>query len=123
MEAFTEYLEKVDDPQHKERLNNVFDWVQETFPNLGGKIAWNQPMLTDHETFILGFSTAKAHMSIAPEKAAIERFSDRIKQAGYSQTPLLFRIPWKSPVDYELLKDIIAFNIEDKADCTTFWRK
>ncbi|WP_172250914.1 iron chaperone [Saccharibacillus deserti] len=123
MSVFAEYLTKIDDPLQKERLENVFAWVQETFPNLGTKIAWNQPMFTDHDTFILAFSSAKAHMSVAPEAAAMQRFSSRIEQAGYAQTAQLFRIPWKMPVDYELLQDLIAFNIEDKADCTTFWRK
>ncbi|WP_172193837.1 iron chaperone [Saccharibacillus qingshengii] len=123
MDVFAEYLAKVDDPLQKERLENVFAWVQEAFPNLGTKMAWNQPMFTDHDTFILAFSSAKAHMSVAPEAAAMQHFSSRIEQAGYTQTAQLFRIPWKMPVDYELLQDLIAFNIEDKADCTTFWRK
>lgn len=122
MEVFNEYLDKIDDPLQKERLEHVLQWVGDEFPQLGAKIAWNQPMFTDHETFIVGFSTAKAHLSVAPEKAAIETFGERIVQAGYTHTPQLFRIPWKSPVDYELLRDLIAFNIEDKADCTTFWR-
>ncbi|QDH23388.1 iron chaperone [Saccharibacillus brassicae] len=122
MEVFNEYLDKIDDPLQKERLEHVLQWISDEFPQLGSKIAWNQPMFTDHETFIVGFSTAKAHLSVAPEKAAIEVFSERIGQAGYTHTPQLFRIPWKTPVDYELLRDLIAFNIEDKADCTTFWR-
>ncbi|NGZ74525.1 iron chaperone [Saccharibacillus alkalitolerans] len=123
MENFAEYLDKIDDPLQKERTETVLNWVHETFPGLGRKVAWNQPMFTDHETFIIAFSTAKAHMSVAPETAAIERFAARIVQAGYSHTNQLFRIPWKASVDYELLRDIVAFNIEDKTDCQTFWRK
>lgn len=49
-------------------------------------------------------------------------FSERIDAAGYSQTNNLFRIKWTQEVDYRLLKDIIQFNIDDKADCSTFWR-
>ncbi|OWR32741.1 iron chaperone [Saccharibacillus sp. O23] len=122
-EAFAEYLEKIDDPLQKERLENILNWVHDTFPNLGMRIAWNQPMFTDHETFIIAFSTAKAHMSVAPEMPVIERFASKVVQAGYTHTNQLFRIPWKVPVDYELLKEIIEFNIADKAECTTFWRK
>ncbi len=33
------------------------------------------------------------------------------------------RIKWDMDVDYQLLKDIIDYNIEDKKDCQTFWRK
>lgn len=122
-EVFAEYLEKIDDPLQKERLEHVLAWTHEAFPNLGMRIAWNQPMFTDHDTFIIAFSTAKAHMSVAPEMPVIERFANKIVQAGYTHTNQLFRIPWKVPVDYELLKEIIEFNIADKAECTTFWRK
>ena len=40
-------------------------------------------MFTDHETFIIGFSVAKQHMSVAPEKAGIRQFSNEIVLAGY----------------------------------------
>ncbi|MNG33905.1 hypothetical protein D3C84_1202630 [compost metagenome] len=62
-------------------------------------------------------------MAIAPEKVGIAQFADEIVQAGYDHTDLLMRIKWNRPVDYALLERIIAFNIADKADCSTFWRK
>ena len=62
-------------------------------------------------------------MSVAPEQVAMARFEKDIEQAGYEQTKELFRIKWKSPVDFELLGKMIEFNISDKADCTTFWRE
>lgn len=40
-------------------------------------------MFTDHDTFIIGFSAAKHHMAVAPEKAGIVRFSKENVQAGY----------------------------------------
>lgn len=123
MAVFDEFTSRIENPANRERLEEVLGWVAEQFPNLASKIAWNQPMFTDHETFIIGFSVSKQHMSVAPERAAITRFSDEIVQAGYDHTDQLFRIKWNLPVDYNLLGRIIAFNIEDKADCTTFWRK
>ncbi|URN96261.1 MAG: iron chaperone [Candidatus Pristimantibacillus lignocellulolyticus] len=122
MEVFAEYLEKIDNPQHRERMEEIFTWVMNTFTELEPKIAWNQPMFTDHDTFIIGFSISKNHMSIAPEIPGINQFSNEIVQAGYDHTKNLFRIKWTSPVDYTLLKKIIEFNIMDKADCKTFWR-
>ncbi|WP_458120084.1 iron chaperone [Paenibacillus sp. Z6-24] len=123
MEVFAEYLNSIDDPLQRERTEYVLSWVGETFPDLVPKIAWNQPMFTDHETFIIAFSVAKKHLSIAPEKAGIHQFADRIVQAGYTHTNQLFRIPWKSPVDFALLQEVIKFNISDKENCTTFWRQ
>ena len=123
MEGFAEYLARIGNPQHRARAEEVLGWVTKRFFNLAPGIAWNQPMFTDHGTFIIGFSTAKNHLAVAPERAGIVRFSGRIAQAGYEHTRELIRIPWDSPVDFSLLEEIIRFNIRDKADCATFRRR
>ncbi|EST11383.1 iron chaperone [Sporolactobacillus laevolacticus] len=123
MEVFADYLAHIDNPEHRARTEEVLAWITKKFPNLKPKIAWNQPMFTDHGTFIIGFSVAKHHLAVGPEKAGIDHFSDEIVQAGYDHTKLLVRIKWERPVDYSLLEKMIAFNIMDKADCSTFWRK
>ncbi|KIL34244.1 iron chaperone [Cohnella kolymensis] len=123
MEVFAEYLAHIDDPQHRARTEEVLTWVIKKFPNLMPKIAWNQPMFTDHGTFIIGFSIAKHHLAVAPERAGINHFSDDIVHAGYDHSKELVRIQWDSPVDFSLLEKMIEFNILDKADCSTFWRK
>ncbi|QDS34096.1 iron chaperone [Brevibacillus brevis] len=123
MEVFEEFLARMDNPQHRSRTEEVMGWVTKRFPNLMPKIAWNQPMFTDHGTFIIGFSVAKHHLAVSPERAGIIHFSDEIVQAGYDHTKELVRIPWDSPVDFSLLEKMIEFNILDKADCSTFWRK
>ncbi|MGN7763938.1 iron chaperone [Paenibacillus sp. 22594] len=122
MEVFAEYLANIANPQHRARTEEVLTWVIKKFPNLVPKIAWNQPMFTDHGTFIIGFSIAKHHLAVAPEKAVINHFSDTIVQAGYNHTQQLVRIQWDKPVDFSLLETLIDFNILDKADCSTFWR-
>ncbi|MDX8046501.1 iron chaperone [Gracilibacillus sp. S3-1-1] len=123
MEVFADFLSKIENSQHRKRMEELFDWIQEQFPTLEPVIKWNQPMYTDHGTFIIGFSVAKHHMSVAPEQPGITRFTDQIEEAGYDYTKELIRIKWNSSVDYDLLEEIIAFNIMDKADCSTFWRK
>ncbi|MDN4077316.1 iron chaperone [Paenibacillus polymyxa] len=123
MEAFAEYLAHIDNPQHQARTEEVLAWVIKKFPNLRPKIAWKQPMFTDHGTFIIGFSVAKHHLAVAPERAGIHHFSDLIVQSGYNHTKQLVRIQWDSPVDFALLEKMIEFNILDKADCSTFWRE
>lgn len=120
---FEEYLGKIEDEAHQERVRTVLNWVQETFPQLEQRYAWNQPMFTDHGTFIIGFSVAKPHMAFAPEGPVMEEFADQIAAAHYNPGKKFGRIKWTQDVDYDLLKQIIAFNIADKADCTTFWRK
>jgi uncharacterized protein YdhG (YjbR/CyaY superfamily) len=123
MEIFAEYLSHIDNPQNRAQMEEVLYWVAQRFPNLEHRIAWNQPMFTDHGTFIIAFSVAKKHFAVAPEKAGINQFSEEITKAGYEYTKELIRIPWDGPVDYLLLEKIIEFNISDKKECKAFWRK
>ncbi|CAM4523271.1 MULTISPECIES: iron chaperone [Paenibacillus] len=123
METFAEFIARIDNPEHQARTEEVLNWVTEKFPNLKQKIAWNQPMFTDHDTFIIGFSVSKQHLAVAPEKAGINRFSEEITQAGYDHTKELVRMKWKQEIDFSLLERMIEFNIADKAECSTFWRK
>lgn len=123
MKEFEEFLQGVDHPDHREQLTHVLQWIADTFPQLKGEIKWNIPMFTEHGTFILGFSVSKHHFSVSPEVVAMREFTDTIEQAGYSAAKGLFRIPWDAEVDYALLEKIIVFNMQDKATCTTFWRK
>ncbi|PPA69092.1 iron chaperone [Jeotgalibacillus proteolyticus] len=122
MELFTSYIKGFDNPEHRERLEEIYAWMANTFPQLEPVLKWNTPMFTDHGTFIIGIDAAKHHMSFAPEAVTMTRFADDIKEAGYSATKGLFRIKWNQPVDYELLKRMIEFNIEDKAGHEGFWR-
>ncbi|MDN4602341.1 iron chaperone [Paenibacillus sp. F6_3S_P_1C] len=123
MEVFAEYLARIDNLGHRDRTEEILEWITKEYPNLVPKIAWNQPMFTDHGTFIIGFSVAKHHLAVAPEKAGINHFSDEIVKAGYDHTKELVRIRWDGPVDFSLLEKMIEFNITEKADCSTFWRK
>jgi len=122
MEAFAEYLERIDNPQHRARTEEVLSWVMKEFPSLVPEIKWNQPMFTDHNTYIIGFSISKQHLAVAPERAGIAQFQEDIAEAGYDHTKELMRIKWGSPVDYALLAKMIAYNVADKAGCSTFWR-
>ena len=117
------YLNTIQNRKHRAKMQEVLSWVTKTFPELVPKIAWNQPLFSDHGTFIIGFSAAKNHFATAPEKATIERFSAEIERSGYRHTKELIRIPWEQPVNFALLEKIIRFNISDKLDCATFWRK
>ncbi|WP_077617461.1 iron chaperone [Bacillus sinesaloumensis] len=122
MEVFAEFLDGIGNPEHRARTEEVLSWVSHTYPDLEPVVKWNQPMFTDHGTYIIGFSVAKRHMSVAPERAGMERFTEQIEQSGYEYTKELIRLPWNKEVDFSLLGKMIDFNIMDKANCSTFWR-
>jgi len=123
VDAFAEFIAGIDDVSHRDRTVEVLSWVAETFPQLGQVVKWKQPMFTDHGTFIIGFSVSKNHIAVAPEPPVVAKFAQQLDRAGYSRTNMLFRIGWDQPVDYELLRAIIQFNIDDKAGYSPFWRK
>ena len=123
MEDFLEFIEHINNGQQRARTQEVLEWVKSQFRNLEARIAWNQPMFTEHGTFIIGFSVSSKHLAVSPERAGMVRFTNEITKAGYSQSKMLFRIRWEEPVNYILLDQIIRFNCIDKAECKTFWRK
>lgn len=122
MSNFKEYLDNIDEPKKKERMESILKYMKKTFPQLKEEIRWNQPMFTDHGTFIIGFSIAKPHIAVAPDSEVIYHFEKEIEEAGYSHTKGLFRIKWTDKVDYDLLRKIIAYTVEDKKDTEKFWR-
>lgn len=121
MKDFQVFLDSIDVLDQREKIGEILNHIKEKFPRLKEEIKWNQPMFTDHGTFIIGFSIAKKHIAVAPEPVTISYFEKEIKEAGYSHTDGLFRIKWTDKVDFHLLNKIVAYNIEDKKDMTKFW--
>lgn len=103
-------------------MEAILNWVQDNYPQLEKKIAWNEPMFTDHGTFIIGFSYAKKHIAVSPEVKTIKKFNKYIVEKELSHTDNIVRIKWEEPIPFELLKQFIEYNIEDKKDYTKFWR-
>jgi len=122
MKNFQMFLDSIREPDKRERMENILKYVKEKFPQLKEEIKWNQPMFSDHGTFIIGFSVAKGHIAVAPEAVVMRLFEKEIEEAGYSHTQQLLRIKWTDKVDFDLLHKIIAYNIEDKKGVTSFWR-
>ncbi len=56
-------------------------------------------------------------------RVALEKFSNKIKESGYEQSLELIKIKLGDPINFSLLSEIVSFNIEDKKECKTFWRK
>ncbi|OKL46579.1 hypothetical protein BSR29_07085 [Boudabousia liubingyangii] len=122
IKTLTEFMETIEPGIPRERVTEVINWVQETYPQLELRIAWNQPMFTDHGTFIIGFSAAKKHMAMAPERHTMIHFESELKERGVDFGKMFIRQPWAKPFDYELAAKLIDYQIATKQDCQTFWR-
>lgn len=119
-EVCKDYLNEITDPEHRAQFAQVLGWVAHTYPELECAIKWKQPMFTHHGTFIIGFSVAKKHFSVAPE--VLDEVIDVVQAAGLSHSKKLFRISFNSEVPYDVLSHVIEHNMEVKANTTTFWR-
>ena len=122
MEVFEEYLAKIENEAHRFRMREVLAWVKDTFRRWQRKSPGTNRCLP----------TADVYHWVQRRQGAFRRLAggagnggvcDDIAKSGYNQTSNLFRIQWDEPVDFPLLERIIRYNIEDKKDCTTFWRK
>ena len=122
IKTLDEYLETIPDDDNRERMVDVLVWVGLTYPELELRIEWNQPMFTHHGTYIIGFSAASKHMTMAPERATMIRFEQVMRERGTDFSTMLARQPWNRPFDYELLDAFIQHQLAEKQDITSFWR-
>ncbi len=122
MKTFEDYILSIKDPIHQEKMREILSWISTNYPYLEKRIAWNSPHFVNEGTFILAVSDAKAHFSLAPEYAAVSKFRDLVEKNGYQATDFIIKIKWNQPIDYDLFKQIIEFNIQDKKGLKTYWR-
>lgn len=122
MSEFTPFLKSIENTEHRTIMKNLFEKIETQFPNLKPVVKWNQPMYTYNETFIIAFSKAKYHFSIMPEAACLKQFTQRVTDAGYTQTENLFRIKWNQDINNQLIADMIQLNLKEKENYSKFWR-
>lgn len=99
-------------PAAADTIRAMVDCVLGQFPELTLKIAWNVPQLQLGKQYVMGFSAAKRHLSVAPWSAEVmRRFSDRLQQ--YDPTDNLFRVPLDWQPDAELLHDLVRARLAE----------
>lgn len=123
MHEFDEFIEKIENPKHKKRFVEIIRWVDEKYPKIKREIKWNEPVYTDHGTFIISFNIRKQHLSFCPEHRTIKKFEEEIKEREYGYGMMVVKIKWKHETPYDIIEKMIDFNIEDKKDYKAFWRK
>jgi len=118
---FKDYLHSIEDLEMRQKMQAVLDFCCSNYPNLQPKIAWNQPMFTDHGTYIIGFSVAKDHLVVGLELKTMNHFVDLIKAQGFTAKKMTFQIKRHQAIPETLLKTILDETIVLKQDINTFW--
>ena len=103
-------------------MKELLLWIATKYPGLEPVFKWNQPMFLDHGTYIIAFNVTKNHINIAPEKATMIHFDELIKSKDVKQTMMFIQMKWNKPIDFELIKEVVEYNITEKKDTTSFWR-
>lgn len=122
METFNNYLEAMDHPDYRFKMETILNWIIEKYPMLEQRISYNQLMFVYNGTYILGLSYAKNHIAVSPEGKTMKVYEELILDTGLSHTKNIVRIKWDEPIPYDLIKRFIEFNKEDKKGDTSFWR-
>jgi uncharacterized protein YdhG (YjbR/CyaY superfamily) len=104
-----------------DRLIEIVDWIKKEYPTLVLQIKWSQPMFIMEDTYVIGFSLSKKHISVGPEKPIMEQFKDQIENNGYKKSTKIFTITSKQEVDYSLLKLLIEETMKVKKGYEKFW--
>ncbi|AOZ72714.1 hypothetical protein BK816_04915 [Boudabousia tangfeifanii] len=124
MSAYDQWLAEVPSELKRQKLTEILQWIQRSYPDLTVEIKWKQPMFIDPEGhFIIAFSYSKPNILVAPEGYLIEQFSEKIIAAGYSHGKKLMRIGDNQAVDYDLLSDFIETNLKVRKGTVGFWHK
>ena len=116
-----EYLDTIKEEKQRDRIIQLINWIGETYGNLKLEVKWNQPMFTDHGTYIIGMSVSKNHLAIGLEARSMERLSEIIEKSEYDHSKMLIKIKWTQEIDFEFLKIIINEIIENKKSVNSFW--
>lgn len=111
------------DPILKDKIVLIFEFMEEKFPELVLEIKWNEPMFSFNNSFVIAFSVWKNHISISPEKYAIDIYKEKLLSFNYEITSNLFKIKKDQEIDFDLLFEIINFKIKDKSNSKTFFKK
>lgn len=106
----------------KDKMVSIFQFMEEKFPELVLEIKLNEPMFSFNNSFIIAFSVWKNHISISPEKYAIDIYKEKLLSFNYEAAANLFKIKKDQEVNFNLLFEIINFKIKDKSNSKTFFK-
>ena len=121
MNQIDEYLANISEENQRAKLSELLKWVTKTFPNLELQIKWKQPIFTDHDTYIIGFSVAKKHLTVGLETRNLQHVAPLLEQNGIKHGTNTFKIVFTDKIPYDLLNQIIEYVIDDKKEITNFW--
>jgi uncharacterized protein YdhG (YjbR/CyaY superfamily) len=94
-------------------LRKVREIALRVDPDLEQTISYGIPTLKKNGKNIFHFAAQKAHLGIYPGSEAIAHFDERLKD--YQTSKGTIQIPYIQPLDYQLIEDLVRYNLERAA--------
>lgn len=93
------------------KLKELRDLISRAEPDMTEKISWQMPTFYLKGN-VIHFAAHKKHIGLYPGAKAIEVFSHRLE--SYKTSKGAIQIPNDVPLDKNLIRDIVRFNIETR---------
>ena len=115
------YLDQIESETVRSAMESIFAWMKKQYPMLTIRMAWNQPMFVEHDTYIIAFSAAKRHITVGLESVFMDAFKSKIEAAGYVPKRMTFSLDPTQVLPEALLIELIEAIRIQKKDIHTFW--
>lgn len=95
----------------RQRLLAVYDMIRSAVPDGAEEsISWRMPIFKLGTEPLFFFTGTKQHIGFYPTPDAIEHFSAEL--ADYGTTGHAIKLPHKTPLPTELIREIIAWRVQ-----------
>ena len=109
-DGFSDFLAQHDDTK-KKTIRKIFRAIQAKYPKLELVIAWNQPMLKSHESYVFGLSVSKNHITIAPfNSEVLKEMGPLLEDYKVNKKTVQVPVDWK--VDEKLLLKMVTLTLK-----------
>ncbi len=93
------------------KLIELREIISRAEPEMTERISWQMPTFY-LKSNVIHFAAHKKHIGLYPGPKAIQVFSHRLE--GYKTSKGAIQIPNDTPLDRNLIRDIVRFNIETR---------
>ena len=104
------YIDQTE-PEQRDILLKLRVIIKKAAPDATEKLSCHMPTYWQKEN-ILQYAAHKNHLGFYPFEDAVNHFTQRIVEAGYTYNKGCIQIPWQLPIDANLITDIIKYRLE-----------
>ena len=92
----------------RDQLQCVREAIRDELPNATEKISWSMPTYWQGHN-IIHFAAQKKHIGLYPGPEAVERFADKLEEAGCKYSKGSIQIPCSDELPLDLISAIAAW--------------